>query len=368
MQVRKIAYATILGMCGAAAVGQVPGPPPVPPHYNMGSIVNGDFEANGGSLDGWAGGRRVVTVGADHVAWLDAIGFFDPEWGWMEGVETLSQRIIVPSNATYLTFVFSLPSVDGFAEVWIGGHDCGGLAGPSSDWSTATIDVSGFRGQPVDLTFQIVAFLEYDLYLDYVGFDAPGSTPINPMIPSVVGSGAFQFTNVYPGQWYDPPFASAFEYTMNSASLFTKILDFPPGFGPLTVMAEGRLLGTTYGPGTTVDFTSVLGHGVPAFRIVGISPTVDAGDPTAFPLQLDFDTPAADFTMRALGLADLDRDGDVDLGDFSFFQMCFNGPNRPPTQANCSDADLDSDGDVDLADFGVFQSCFNGPNRPPACQ
>jgi len=64
---------------------------------------------------------------------------------------------------------------------------------------------------------------------------------------------------------------------------------------------------------------------------------------------------------------DLDADRDVDLGDFSYFQMCFGGPNRPPSQTGCTNADLDADGDVDLTDFAVFQSCFNGPNRPAAC-
>ena len=67
-------------------------------------------------------------------------------------------------------------------------------------------------------------------------------------------------------------------------------------------------------------------------------------------------------------LADLDQDGDVDLTDFGRFRTCFNGPNRPASQANCDDADFDNDADVDLRDFGVFQSCFNGPNRLPACQ
>jgi PKD repeat protein len=65
---------------------------------------------------------------------------------------------------------------------------------------------------------------------------------------------------------------------------------------------------------------------------------------------------------------DFDRDGDVDLSDFSIFQLCFNGPNRAPS-INCPvSADLDGDSDVDLSDFGTFQSCFNGPNRPPACE
>ncbi len=64
---------------------------------------------------------------------------------------------------------------------------------------------------------------------------------------------------------------------------------------------------------------------------------------------------------------DLDRDTDVDTADFSFFQVCFNGPNRPPALGECAAADLDGDADVDLADFVVFQSCHNGPNRPPRC-
>ncbi len=64
---------------------------------------------------------------------------------------------------------------------------------------------------------------------------------------------------------------------------------------------------------------------------------------------------------------DFDGDSDVDLSDFSLFQLCLNGPNQPPS-ANCAvDADFDGDGDADLADFSLFQHCFNGPNRAPAC-
>ncbi len=68
-----------------------------------------------------------------------------------------------------------------------------------------------------------------------------------------------------------------------------------------------------------------------------------------------------------LPYGDFDRDGDVDLMDFSTFQGCFNGPNQPPTGLGCAGVDADNDGDVDLSDFGSFQACFNGPNRPPAC-
>ncbi len=76
-----------------------------------------------------------------------------------------------------------------------------------------------------------------------------------------------------------------------------------------------------------------------------------------------------DYPVTAVLLApgDFDRDGDVDLSDFSAFQYCFGGPNRPPAGPNCNVADFDADEDVDLADFAVFQNCFNGPNRPSRC-
>ncbi len=65
---------------------------------------------------------------------------------------------------------------------------------------------------------------------------------------------------------------------------------------------------------------------------------------------------------------DTDRDGDIDLSDFSSFQDCFNGPNRAPLTGGCGYGDFDKDGDVDLTDFAILQACYNGPNRPPACQ
>lgn len=66
-----------------------------------------------------------------------------------------------------------------------------------------------------------------------------------------------------------------------------------------------------------------------------------------------------------VAVADFDKDGDVDLDDFTFFRMCFSGPNRSILYPECQPADADGDADVDLADFAVFRGCFNGPNRPP---
>lgn len=63
---------------------------------------------------------------------------------------------------------------------------------------------------------------------------------------------------------------------------------------------------------------------------------------------------------------DVDGDGDVDLADFSFFQLCFHGPKQT-VSSGCAKADFDADRDVDLVDFGRFQACFNGPNRCAAC-
>jgi len=75
----------------------------------------------------------------------------------------------------------------------------------------------------------------------------------------------------------------------------------------------------------------------------------------------------ATLTVGSGAAVDFDLDCDVDLSDFSFFQWCFNGPNRPFAFPECGASDIDGDADVDLSDFAVFQNCFNGPNRTPTC-
>ena len=127
-------------------------------------------------------------------------------------------------------------------------------------------------------------------------------------------------------------------------------------------------------PGATnLDANPMLaGDGL---HLTGGSPCMDAGDPAAFYSgQTDLDgQPRRLYAAADIGAdefawtADFDLDADVDLADFSLFQSCFNGPNRPPASAGCDAVDFDADSDVDVADFGVFGACFNGPNRRPRC-
>ena len=84
---------------------------------------------------------------------------------------------------------------------------------------------------------------------------------------------------------------------MTSNSLFTQIMSFPTGFSDaFEVVAEGQVLGT-FTSDQSLNFVELLGHGVPSFRVGNIMPAVDPSDPTAFPIQLDFDTATADFLM-----------------------------------------------------------------------
>lgn len=57
---------------------------------------------------------------------------------------------------------------------------------------------------------------------------------------------------------------------------------------------------------------------------------------------------------------DIDRDGDVDLDDFTIFSECIAGPAVPPAETCPAgvDADLDDDGDVDMTDFAGFSVLY----------
>lgn len=63
-----------------------------------------------------------------------------------------------------------------------------------------------------------------------------------------------------------------------------------------------------------------------------------------------------------LPFADVDHDGDVDLDDFGFFQLCYNGSGPAPTGCECLDRNADCK--VNASDFTSFGACSTGPNVP----
>jgi hypothetical protein len=133
------------------------------------------------------------------------------------------------------------------------------------------------------------------------------------------------------------------------------------GDGPLSYQWQKDL-------GNLTDGGRISGAATTTLTIAGAG-VADLGD---YRCVVSADCGSASSNEAALTLAgatygDFDLDADVDLGDFAYFQMCFNGPNRSHGQSGCDKVDWDSDGDVDLSDFGRFQACFNGPNRPAGC-
>lgn len=124
-----------------------------------------------------------------------------------------------------------------------------------------------------------------------------GTTPGDPQLPGSGADGFFRFFDVESGQFFDPPLAVGFSYQMTSGSLFTKV-GLPIGYGNDFDILVGGVPVATGLPGNAEHVFA--GGGVPAFDIVGISPTVDAANPDAFPTYLEFDTPRASFEMTAI--------------------------------------------------------------------
>jgi hypothetical protein len=134
-----------------------------------------------------------------------------------------------------------------------------------------------------------------------VGGIEPGTRPDVPILPFVAAPGVMEFPAPIPGRWYDPPFASGFEYALTGGQ-FTQV-GAPPGsfgFGPVQLWINGVLI-ATLNPGDTFDF----GSNVTDFQLRGINPNIDINDPnftTAFPTFLNF-TSGSLLTMTALPAA-----------------------------------------------------------------
>ena len=106
------------------------------------------------------------------------------------------------------------------------------------------------------------------------------------------------------GDWFDPATAFGYTYQMTNGGLFTEILDLPTGFvGPFDVTSPGCSIPGTFEAGQSVNFVALCGQGVSAFTVTGIDPPFDPTDPGAFPIELAFNSPTADFDAEPLGTA-----------------------------------------------------------------
>ena len=64
--------------------------------------------------------------------------------------------------------------------------------------------------------------------------------------------------------------------------------------------------------------------------------------------------------LRRVRTGDSEFDEDVDLIDYGALADCMSGPGRVDRLCDCRFLDIDRDGDVDLGDFALFQKGFTG--------
>lgn len=92
-------------------------------------------------------------------------------------------------------------------------------------------------------------------------------------------------------------------------------------------------------------------------------------DPQQFTLRMeDAEITVLILQITRFSVLDHDRDGDMDMEDFGWFQSCLTGAGKPQNAPECVDARLD-DEDVDSTDLLRFMACLGGAGVPasPTC-
>ncbi|MEG4292348.1 PEP-CTERM sorting domain-containing protein [Microcoleus sp. D2B6] len=139
------------------------------------------------------------------------------------------------------------------------------------------------------------------------GKEMRGLTQQNPILPTSVQNGWQTFSKVPGCRWYDPYTTYGFEFQSLEDTLFTEILDFPVGEDTEFAVTVGNVLLGTFGPGSSIDFVSLLGHGISNFKITGINSLFGSTAETAFPIQLAFNEREGSFKMRAISADDAEN-------------------------------------------------------------
>jgi hypothetical protein len=132
-----------------------------------------------------------------------------------------------------------------------------------------------------------------------VGGRETGVTQDNPVLPFVPAPAQFEFPNPTPRRWFDPPFVSKFDFSLDSGTFTSFIL--PSGFSGLDLIVGSTTFSDLMSDG--IKEYSFLGDfgltAVTDFSIADINPLVDVADVTAFPIFLDFTPGAGPLTMKA---------------------------------------------------------------------
>jgi hypothetical protein len=150
----------------------------------MGVVTNGDFEAGGGSTQGWqedygphgVGWAGLYTQGANHAGWLSAFMWsypdpFDPNILIDENdTAALRQTITVPTGTAQLSFVYYLEQCGGTFEVVFGGDILWTTSSTTSDWTSVDFALpNSFLGVTGDFEFRASSgFSETFAFVDYV--------------------------------------------------------------------------------------------------------------------------------------------------------------------------------------------------------
>ena len=126
--------------------------------------------------------------------------------------------------------------------------------------------------------------------------------------------------------------------------------------------------GTYDGEGNTDDDPEFVDLNAGDFRLLSISPVINAGDPRLRfePGERDLDghprilCDRVDMGAYEFGIGDFTCNREVDLNDYASWMDCMTGPDGGPHADGCEAFDFDADSDVDLQDFAGMQGLLGG--------
>jgi len=320
-----------------------------------------------------AGGNATTTNAVNGVNWCVANGAHVVNMSWSGGASgSLSNAInncinnnVLPVAAAGNQGTTTPRYPAGYANcVGVAASTAGDVRWTSSNWGPSWVKVAA----PGESVYSTITGSTYT-YLSGTSMATPHVAGEAALLFAILGEDApvtlirdLIYNNVFTGNNW-PTYVQfgridvglAAQAAMAARPCLTMAVN-PPA-GGTTVPAAGSQTCVRYNEVVNISATPN-----PGYQFVNwTGPAANPNSPNTTVTVTGNVTVTANFEVSSV-CGDFDGDGDVDLSDFTQFQLCFGGSNNPPAPT-CPpgvDADCDDDGDVDLADFLIFQNNFTG--------